>query len=186
MLAVVSDPTLIALSFAALLQSHTMSIDFRIEARSGAARGWPPAHATWRDRNPCVHACGNGGNGESCAAGCSRRTRRPDSSRQYLPSLFAAGSRDRPKVRRAPWIYVVAARDPYRFRRLSGFQPERTAQSHRRRRHVSLASGRLITFLQPGEFHGGPDRHWAPTSSWHLMNARNTPQTWLARKLRWK
>ena len=49
---------------------------------------------------------------------------------QHLPSLPPPRPRTHPPDGRPAQIHVLAARHPHRFRRLSGLQPQRIAQSH--------------------------------------------------------
>ena len=105
-------------------------------------------------RNAGIHAGGHTGHRQRThAARPGRRSRRADPARQYLSSLPAPRTRIHPPDGRIAQVHVLAQRDPHRFGRISGVQPERTAQDRRGRRGVQFSPER-----RPPRVHAGIHR----------------------------
>ncbi len=107
----------------------------------GCAR-WIAPHRTWRGGDAGVHAGGHPGDCQRrSAARSGRRSGCQNHPGEYLSLISAPWPRLDPQSRRIAQVHGVAARSAHRFRRLSSVQPERSSESHRRGRIVSLASG---------------------------------------------
>ena len=134
-------------------------------------------HRARRRRDAGVHARRDAGRRQRRHASRSRVHRRRDPAEQHLSSVSASRRRPHRAPRRSASFHRLEQADSDRQRRLSGVQPRRAPDDHRRGRALPLASRRLRASADAGEARPTSSRSSARTSRWCSTSVSRCPPT---------
>ena len=120
--------------------ANGLKFDLTHHRRPGTSR--PPHAESRRGRNADLHAGRHLRHGEGGPAARTGGNARADHPRQHVSPVAAPRAGDDRRARRPAQLHGLEAPDPHRLRRLPGVFAGRSAQDHRRWRHVRVADQR--------------------------------------------